>query len=75
VGVGIEALASEIERVRQVLTGPGGLSDVQLFSQLKALGEMKTALASVSDVRAAELVGRVDQLLEAAFRSGRLGQI
>jgi MoxR-like ATPase len=75
VGVGIEALAGEIDRVRQVLTGAGGLSDVQLFSQLKALNEIKTALASSADPRAKELIVRVDQLLEAAFRSGRFAQI
>jgi len=73
--VGIEALAAEIDRVRQVLTGGGGLSDVQLFSQLKALNEIKSALAASSDVRAKELLQRVDQLLEAAFRSGRFAQI
>jgi MoxR-like ATPase len=75
VGVGIEALAGEIDRVRQVLTGAGGLSDVQLFSQLKALNEIKTVLASSPDPRAKELIARVDQLLEAAFRSGRFAQI
>jgi MoxR-like ATPase len=75
VGVGIEALAAEIDRVRQVLTGPGGMNDLQLFSQLKALGEIKTALVSSVDPRAKELTGRVDQLLEAAFRSGRFAQI
>jgi MoxR-like ATPase len=75
IGVGIEALAGEIDRVRQVLTGSGGLSDVQLFSQLKALNEIKAALASSSDARARELIARVDQLLEAAFRSGRFAQI
>ena len=74
-GVGIEALAAEIDRVRQVLIGAGGLSDVQLFSQLKALNEIKSALASSADVRAKELIQRVDQLLEAAFRSGRFAQI
>jgi MoxR-like ATPase len=74
-GVGIEALAGEIERVRQVLTGPGGLNDLQLFSQLKALSEIKGALASSPDPRAKELTGRVDQLLEAAFRSGRFAQL
>ena len=74
-GVGIEALAGEIDRVRQVLAGPGGLNDLQLFSQLKALGEIKTGLASSADPRAKELMGRVDQLLEAAFRSGRFAQI
>ncbi len=73
VGVGIEALGAEIERVRQVLTGPGGVSDVQLFSQLRALSEAKTALASSADPRSLELLARVDQLLDAAFRSGRFG--
>jgi len=74
-GVGIEALAGEIDRVRQVLTGAGGLNDVQLFSQLKALNEIKSALAASTDPRAKELIVRVDQLLEAAFRSGRFAQI
>jgi MoxR-like ATPase len=74
-GVGIEGLAAEIDRVRQVLTGGGGLSDVQLFSQLKALNEIKAALTGSADPRAPELVSRVDQLLEAAFRSGRFAQL
>jgi MoxR-like ATPase len=75
VGVGIESLAAEIDRVRQVLTGRGGLSDVQIFSQLKALNEIKGALGSSSDLRAPELQRRVDQLLEAAFQSGRFAQL
>ncbi len=74
-GVGIEALAGEIDRVRQVLTGAGGLTDVQLFSQLKALNEIKAALVASQDPRAQELMQRVDQLLEAAFRSGRFAQL
>jgi MoxR-like ATPase len=74
-GIGIEVLAAEIDRVRQVLTGGGGLSDVQLFSQLKALNEIKAALGGSPDPRAPELIARVDQLLEAAFRSGRFAQL
>ena len=74
-GIGVEAIAAEIDRVRQVLTGGGGLSDVQLFSQLKALNEIKAALGASPDPRAPELVQRVDQLLEAAFRSGRFAQL
>jgi len=74
-GVGIEALAGEIDRVRQVLTGSGALGDVQLFSQLKALNEIKSALGASHDPRAPELQQRVDQLLEAAFRSGRFAQL
>lgn len=75
VGVGIEALGAEIDRVRQVLTGAGALSDVQLFSQLKALNEIKAALVASPDPRARELLQRVEQLLEAAFHSGRFAQI
>jgi MoxR-like ATPase len=74
-GVGIEAMAAEIDRVRQVLTGGAGLSDVQLFSQLKALGEIKAALVGSADPRGPELIQRVDQLLDAAFRSGRFAQL
>lgn len=75
VGIGVEALAGEIERIRQVLTGASALGDVQLFSQLKALGEIKSALATLSDPRARELEARVGQLLEASFRSGRFAPI
>ena len=74
-GVGVEALAAEIDRIRQILTGGGALGDVQLFSQLKALGEIKAALASLNAPRARELEGRVTQLLEASFRSGRFAQL
>jgi MoxR-like ATPase len=75
VGIGLEAMAAEIERIRQVLTGGSGLSDVQLFSQLKGLNEIKAALAGAGDPRAPELTARVDHLLEAAFRSGRFAQL
>jgi MoxR-like ATPase len=74
-GVGLEALAGEVDRIRQVLTGASALGDVQLFSQLKALGEIKSALAALPDPRARELEQRVAQLLEASFRSGRFAQI
>lgn len=74
-GVGVESLAGEIDRIRQILTGGAALGDVQLFSQLKALGEIKSALATIPDPRARELEGRVNQLLEASFKGGRLGQL
>jgi len=74
-GVGVEALAGEIDRIRQVLTGGAALGDVQLFSQLKALGEIKAALATIPDAKARELEGRVAQLLDASFRSGRFAQV
>src|SRR5262249_23702721 len=74
-GVGLVALAGEIDRIRQILTGGSALGDVQLFTQLKALGEIKSALAGISDARARELETRVSQLLEASFRTGRFAQI
>ncbi len=58
-----------------MLTGGGALTDVQLFSQLKALNEIKAALTASQDPRALELLQRVEQLLEAAFRSGRFAQL
>ncbi|HZO15212.1 MAG TPA: AAA family ATPase [Polyangiaceae bacterium] len=75
VGVGIEALEGEVDRIRQVITGGAALGDVQLFSQLKALGEIKTALSTINDARARALEKRVDQLLEASFQSGRFAQV
>ncbi len=74
-GVGVEALEAEVDRIRQVLTGGGALGDVQLFSQLKALGEVKSALSTIADPRARALEKRVGQLLEASFQSGRFAQI
>jgi MoxR-like ATPase len=74
-GIGVEALEGEVERIRQVIAGGGALTDIQLFSQLKALGEVKTALASMTDQRARQLEQRVGQLLEASLKTGRFAQI
>ncbi len=74
-GVGVEALSAEIDRIRQVLTGPAPPSDLQLFSQLKALGEIKTALAQIPDQQARALEQRVSQLLDATLKSGRFAQL
>jgi MoxR-like ATPase len=73
--VGVEALAAEIDRIRQVLTGGNVLGDVQLFSQLNALNEIKAALAVVQDERARELERRVQDLLDASFKTGRFANL
>ncbi len=75
VGVGVEALGAEVDRIRQILTGAAPPSDLQLFSQLKALGEIKTALAQIPDDRARQLEQRVAQLLDASLKSGRFAQL
>ncbi len=73
--VGVEALGAEIDRIRQVLTGGSALGDVQLFSQLNALNEIKSALASLPDERARELERRVQDLLDASFKTGRFANL
>jgi MoxR-like ATPase len=75
VGVGLPALSAEIDRIRHVLTGTAPPSDLQLFSQLKALGEIKAALAQIPDAQARSLEQRVAQLLDASLKSGRFAQI
>lgn len=75
VGVGVEALAAEIDRIRQILVGGTVLGDVQLFSQLSALNEIRTALASLQDPRARELERRVQDLLDASFKTGRFANL
>ncbi len=45
VAQGVDALACEIDRIRRVLTEGAPPSDVQLFSQLRALDEIRAALA------------------------------
>ncbi len=74
-GVGLPALSAEVDRIRQVLTGPSPPTDLQLFSQLKALGEIKSALAQFADPQARALEQRVAQLLDASLKSGRFSQL
>jgi MoxR-like ATPase len=75
VGVGLDALSAEIDRIRRVLTAEAPPTDIQLFSQLKALGEIKVALAQHADARARQLEERVTELLDASLKSGRFGQL
>jgi MoxR-like ATPase len=72
--VGIGALLEEINRIRDLLTGDRPLSDIQLFSQLKALNEIKSALQAINTRPAQEAIGRVDQLLGHVFQSGKFSQ-
>src|SRR4029078_10883981 len=40
-GVGVEALAAEIDRIRQILTRGAALGDWQLFCSLQCIGEIE----------------------------------
>jgi MoxR-like ATPase len=72
--VGVDALVAEINRIRDLLTGDRPLSDIQLFSQMKALNEIKVALQAIGTRPAQEAIARVDQLLGYLFQSGKFAQ-
>jgi len=74
-GVGLTALSGEIDRIRQVLIGETAPSDLQLFSQLRALGEIRVALSQMRGDEARMLERRVSELLDAAFQGGRFAQL
>lgn len=72
--VGMDALIEEINRIRNLLTSDRPMSDIQLFSHLKALNEIKAALQAIGTQPAREAIGRVDQLLGHVFQSGKFAQ-
>ncbi len=69
--VGMDALIEEITRIRDLLTSDRPMSDIQLFSHLKALNEIKAALQAIGTQPAQEAISRVDQLLGHVFQSGK----
>lgn len=66
-------LLSELSLIREVITSGGELSDIQLFSQLKNLNEIKAALAVIGNETAQRMIREVDQLLESVFASSKFG--
>lgn len=69
----LEDLLSELNLIRELLTSGGDLSDIQLFSQLKNLNEIKAALSAINQETAKRMVVEVDQLLESVFVSSKFG--
>jgi MoxR-like ATPase len=69
----LEDLLSELEMIRALLTSGAELSDIQLFSQLKNLNEIKAALAAVGNETAERMMREVDSLLENVFASSKFG--
>jgi MoxR-like ATPase len=68
----LQDLLDELKLIRETLTGSEVLSDMQLFSQLRNLGDIKAALLRMTDNQAAQrMVGEVDKLLETMFASSR----
>src|SRR5688500_10955944 len=69
----LEDLLGELGLIRDLLTAGGELSDIQLFSQLKNLNEIKAALAAIHNETAQRMMREVDQLLESVFASSKFG--
>ncbi|MCY0990393.1 MULTISPECIES: AAA family ATPase [Nannocystis] len=68
----LQDLLEELRVIRETLTGSQVLSDMQLFSQLRNLGDIKAALLRMQDSPTAQrMVGEVDKLLETMFASSR----
>jgi len=69
----LDDLLAELNMIRELLTSSSELSDIQLFSQLKNLNEIKAALAAMPSETAARMMREVDQLLETVFASSKFG--
>jgi MoxR-like ATPase len=69
----LDDLLTELGLIRELLTSGAELSDIQLFSQLKNLNEIKVALASLPGEAASRMIREVDQLLETVFASSKFG--
>jgi len=69
----LDDLLNELNLIRELFTAGGELSDIQLFSQLKNLNEIKAALASIHNDTAKRMMREVDQLLESVFASSKFG--
>jgi MoxR-like ATPase len=70
---GLDDLLAELKLIRELFTGGGEMSDIQLFSQLRNLNEIKAALQAMGTDTAKRMLAEVDQLLETVFSSSKFG--
>lgn len=66
----IEDILRELARIRDLLRGAGELSDIQLFSQLRALSGLRAALSSLPGDAAAAALRDIDVLLTGVMGPG-----
>jgi MoxR-like ATPase len=69
--VNVETLSAEVDRIREILLGNVRPSDLQLMTQLAALGELRAVLAGLDDPGARQIERRIAELLDATLRGGR----
>jgi MoxR-like ATPase len=69
--VDLDAVLAELGVIRALLLGGETLSDVQLFSQLRNLQDIRAALSTLGSETARQMLAEVDKLLEGVFESSR----
>ncbi|HEX3698689.1 MAG TPA: AAA family ATPase [Polyangia bacterium] len=67
----LDGILRELGVIRGLLLGGEPLSDVQLFSQLRNLQEIRSALQALGTDTAKQMAGEVDKLLEGVFESNQ----
>jgi MoxR-like ATPase len=67
----LDGILAELGVIRSILLGGEPLSDVQLFSQLRNLQEIRAALQALGTDTAKQMAGEVDKLLEGVFESSK----
>ncbi|HVZ74387.1 MAG TPA: AAA family ATPase [Polyangia bacterium] len=67
----LDGILAELGVIRGVLLGGEPLSDVQLFSQLRNLQDVRAALQALGTDTAQKMAAEVDKLLEGVFESSK----
>ncbi len=71
IGARLEELLGELMRIRELLQRGAELSDIQLFSQLRALSSLRASLSSLPGEVALQALREIDVLLDAVLGAGR----
>jgi MoxR-like ATPase len=69
----IDRLVSELNLVHKTLSAGTELSDIQLFTQLRNLNDLRSAFQANGGDTALRMVKQIDGLLEQIFEGGRFG--
>jgi MoxR-like ATPase len=67
----LDGILAELGVIRGILLGGEPLSDVQLFSQLRNLQDIRAALQALGTDTARQMAEEVDKLLEGVFESSK----
>jgi len=67
----LDGVLAELGAIRALLLGGTPLSDVQLFSQLRNLQDIRAALQTIGTETAQAMAAEVDKLLEGVFESSK----